>query len=278
MKGIKLSVKFHHIITALGILLIVVGLILQLNSHKKEDENTEKKPKELVVDISELTDKKEINKIIDQFNKLRIPESDLFMGPTYYVENMDVNQLLLTAFEDFNITATCGGSDNKMELSIDMINEKLNKFVSRVLTLDEINTMIETSSLNLVQGSYCYNASLVDEKLNVTNCNCGIINQEKDFVNSKVVNAEENSEYVFIYKKIAFGRYQGDMTLDDKVDYYRSFDRNEEVVETLSSPLIDEMGDNQIPEFEPHWELYNTYKYTFRKVEDNYYFASLEMM
>ena len=275
MKG---NSKLHFIIIALGVVLISIGTVLLISSDKNGSKDTnEEKEYKLDPEIKENIDEKEIQDVMKQLKAIKISESSLYGNNFYNVVDMNINELLITAFEDFEIVPSCSESVNKILLSEEMINEKLNKYVNRYISMEEIIPLIESNSLNLVQDKYCYTTEIVEDKLNVSNCHCTTNHDEVNVVSSKVIRAEKNSDFVYVYSKVAFGKYKNyTNSLDDKVDYYLNNDRIGEAVETLnSSSIVDQFG-MSTPDSEPNWDLYNTYKYTFRIAGGSYYFMSCE--
>ena len=82
--------------------------------------------------------------------------------------------------------------------------------------------------------------------------------------------AEKNDDYLFVYEKQAFGEdYMEDDNDRFLTNYYKDYDRT--VV--LEKGLIRD-ADNPTP----NWDLYNTYKYTFKNIDGDYFFESLELV
>lgn len=92
---------------------------------------------------------------------------------------------------------------------------------------------------------------------------CGFVGHS-NYQNTKQVKATEKGDYIYIYEKIAFAAYVSDHS--DTVNYFKDHSRNGAVIETLTSSQVSDSQGNALPNSEPNWALYNTYKYSIKKL------------
>ena len=193
------------------------------------------------------------------------------------VTKLTKKELIITALkglanEQINY---CKNSENDLTIgiSIEDINKSLNKAVpdGKVSIEDLQNNANDTTSYSI--GGYGYSfkyyngtkeeyaLKIKDNKVYVIGP-CGHEGPNETTIESIVEKAEINGDELNIYKKVAFAKTEFSGALNSLVyDYYKDKDyKTKEESKTLNE--------------EPTWTQYNTYKLTFKKIKDKYYFES----
>ena len=107
---------------------------------------------------------------------------------------------------------------------------------------------------------------------------CDEIFQGDDYVNKKIISAEKNNDYLYVYEKHAFAKYSDTETEGSSVvNYYKDYNRTTLLEKDLDSIEFTDAEGNVGKNSTPKWDLYNTYKYTFKIIDNNYYFQSFEL-
>ena len=237
---------------------------------KKEEDNNESSNFKTV-------SKYEANAIMKQFKGIKISSERLFSNDKFSIDDINVDEMLVTALRQINIYNACSESGEK-SVSLYYINNELNKYVKKNLTLNDVKSKEKNGAHVGDPYPYDYDIKVNDDKnIEVVDAFCGDTFSANDFVTSKIVDARRDNDYVYIYEKVAFGRYNNESLKSSndnfKVDYYDNYNKKGNVIETLSSPEFGESTDDK----NPNWDLYKTYKYTFKLIDDEYYFESLEL-
>ena len=278
VKGRPLRIWIIIMIIIFMLFTFGIGLSLGKRLAEKDTKKETQEPKE-ETKIETLTET-EAEGVMQKFKALAIKENNLYKSDKYEISAISDDELFLTALSKFAIPSVCSEDSMEKEITAEMLNEKLKDYVDKTLTMDKVRAinMSELGGYN-----YCYGVEFVnDTTIKVSNCNCGSIFEANDYINRKFVKAEKQGDLVFIYEKEAFGRYPVNMEYTDDgtpmVNYYKTYARNEEVVETLTSSEFTDQNSNPFPNSTPNWDKYNTYKYTFKLINNNYYFQSFELV
>ena len=106
----------------------------------------------------------------------------------------------------------------------------------------------------------------------------GGVFQANDYVNKKIVSAEKNNDFLYVYEKQAFAKYS-DMEPGGNhlVNYYKDYNKTNLLEKDLDSIEFTDANGNFGKNSTPKWDLYNTYKYTFKITDNTYYFQSFEL-
>ena len=293
-KGNKKVVKGKSL-TVFIIVIVVLAMAIAFGCgyvlHDKLDNNKKEEPKQQEPKKDEpkqdepkkgenqkvALNETEIEAIMPAFNSLKIVDSNLYSNDKYEVSNMTDSELLLTGISSFGIKSVCADSNASQEVTVEMINERIKKYVDASLTMDRIK-QVDFDTLG--GRDYCYGVEILnDTTLKVTNCNCGSLADGSDFILTKIISGEKEGDFAYVYEKAAFGRYKNfTMSSDNELDYYLNYARTGKIVETLGDFHYSDENGNPMPGTEVNWDLYNTYKYTFKLVDGEYYFQSLELV
>lgn len=288
------------IIIIMGIIivaLLVALLILLLGGSKKENteknnenknveniENTKNTEIESNSSVEEPINNKqedltenEIKNIMDRFKAIKIESKRLYENDKFDISSINANEMMVTALSKFNIYNACSKSGQEYVLLSD-INNELRKYIQKTLTIADIKSLNGASMGN--PYDYDYGVRVEDnERIEVINRVCGGLFNENDYVYTKIDKGIKEGDYVYIYEKTAFARYNG---VNDKqdylVDYYKDYNKTGEVVEKLISKEFTDGYGKPKEGSTPNWNLYNTYKYTFKLINGEYYFQTLELV
>ena len=242
----------------------------------KEDEPKEDEPKEgTEVQMSS----EEISAIMERFNGIKISHERLFEKDKFNINNINTNEMLATALSKMYIYNACS-KQGRNTISLSDINESLSKYVKKDLTFNDIKN-IDSVTMGLPYDiAYSFKAKS-EKEIDVIDSVCGGTFGGDDYIYGKTVKVEKSGEYAYIYEKIAFARYgnlsegtNGEM----KVNYYKDYKKTGNIIETLNSKeFLDNKGD-PLENSTPNWDLYNSYKYTFKLIDGSYYFQSFELV
>ena len=240
-------------------------------NKKEKEKNNEPVPveekEEIIEELNINSDF--VNYIMNRFSKIAIYDEHLYQNDKYEIESITDPESIMTAIKAYNPPAC---SNNYYEVTLKDLNEKLNNVVA--------NKNISFDMLKKEQNNIGFYDSLlgadsieiIDENhIRLRNSFCGAIASGDDFINSKIVKAEKTNDAIYVYVKEVFARYDSfTMSSDDKVSYYLDYKRSSNKMETVN----DSYGVRE----EPNWDLYNTYKYTFKLINGDYYFESFELV
>lgn len=254
------------------------------NSNNNEQVN-EEEPKEAV----SIEDKIVID-AMNHYEDIYISSNELYRADKYDIKNMSNYDLVANAIrylDDENI-AFCVHSQEQLKepISYDDINTELKKHIlDKQIFVETISSLESTSSYPL--GQYEVNGIGIIIKENGIQLigPCGVEGAPEDYVNRKIVSAEKQGDYLYVYEKQAFAKHVFDDTydvmsvpVDFVVDYYKDYNKKEVVEKNLYSRYNSNSCDeNSTIKCNPNWDLYNTYKYTFKLFEGKYHFEGFEL-
>ena len=238
-----------------------------LNEEKSNESIPVEEKKEIIEELNINSDF--VNYIMNRFSKIAIYDEHLYQNDKYEIESITDPESIMTAIKAYNPPAC---SNNYYEVTLKDLNEKLNNVVAnKNISFD----MLKKEQNNI--GSYdslfgADSIEIIDENhIRLRNSFCGAIASGDDFINSKIVKAEKTNDAIYVYVKKVFARYDSfTMSSDDKVSYYLDYKRSSNKMETVNVSY----GVKE----EPNWDLYNTYKYTFKLINGDYYFESFELV
>lgn len=101
----------------------------------------------------------------------------------------------------------------------------------------------------------------------------------KDYVIKKIVGEKKDGDHLYVYEKQAFARYSNPSIIlgNFLVDYYKDYNKTILLEKNLDSIEFTDEKNVDGKNITPDWDLYNTYKYTFKIVDNKYYFERLEL-
>jgi len=211
---------------------------------------------------------KEIEKAFKSFSLLSFPCASGVTDKTDYLTINDISK------QEILSSAIIWARDDNNKLSIKELNEYISKYVQdyRVNYQDVVDVL---QSIN--KESFNRNFKNIDGDSFYYEQPIGCTFHAEDFINERVVKTELDGDNLIIYVKRAFARYNGKTNGDESessnllVDYY--LDYNYTILKESDMSYSESMKSDT-----PNWELYNTYKYTFKVADGNYYFQSFELV
>ena len=230
------------------------------------------KDKKQIENISIIDER--VTEAIRSFEQIGFNPEDSFESD---VTKLTKKELIITAlkglaFEQINY---CKMSENDLTIpiSIDDLNNSLKKVVpDGKLSLDDLkNNANKTTSYSI--GGYGYtfkyfNGTKEEYSLKIKDNNiyvigpCGHEGPNETTIETKTEKAELNGDLLHVYQKVAFGKTDFSMEGDGFLYSYYKDKEYKTKEETINSNNT------------PSWNQYNTYKITFKKNGDKYYFDS----
>ncbi len=167
--------------------------------------------------------------------------------------------------------------DLTIPVTIEDINTSLKKAIpnGKISMEDIMNNANKTTSYSI--GGYGYtfkyhNGSIVEYSIkNIDNKiyvigPCGFEGPTETVILTKTVKADLNGDILNVYQKVAFGKTEFEESQNAFLYYYY---KDKEYKTNVEQKMSTE---------EPTWEQYNTYKLTFKKNGDKYYFESSKLV
>jgi len=242
-----------------------------VDNKKPGDNNQNDNTKDNETDVFKTVSKYEANAIMKQFNGIKISSERLFSKDRFTIDEINVDEMLITALRQIDIYNACS-KDGEKNVSLYFINNQLSNYVKKSLTLNDIKSKVKNGIHVGNPYKFDYSVKVNNEKnIEVVDLYCGDTFSAEDFVERKIVDAERQNDYVYVYEKVAFARYNDESLKSSdgnyKVDFYDNYKKDGNIIETL--PRDDEVVS---------WDLYKTYKYTFKLIDEEYFFQSLELV
>lgn len=255
--------------TLIIILVIIVGGIftyIYIQDKKLEINPIEEKTtkKEKIKEEEVAIDSEEVKSAIEDINNI----SAIDIYSNYEISNIDKYRLILTAINglDNEQITWCISSPKQIiaTITIDDLNNALSKYVkNQTITIDDIKNNKGESGLTVGQFGYDMFAITIDQDNSIHvigSCDGRDPGVQQERIATKIEKANKKGDELHIYTKVAYGKLN--KTANDlSYDYYLE-KNSKEIVETVSL-------DNDLT-----WEKYNTYKQTYKKIDDKYYFQS----
>ena len=260
---------------------------------KKEEEQKEEEKKEKIEEIDVSSD--EVTEVLDAFNLISINETELTRDDSYNISNLTFKQKVETigkiaAIKGEKVIAYCG-NDVTTDLTIEKLNEFLKEAVDASITKEELESNGKEETIKTlenevqgisVEGNGEFWIWIIDGKYYIHSNNCDG-NDLYNIVYKKLIKAEKDSTHLYVYEKRGFYNIEdGDTSNDDgsqtvKIDYYKDSAKTE-LVETIEGLKLPSINSKYEQEKEITWDKYNTYKYTFKIKDGNYYFEKYELV
>ena len=235
----------------------------------KDDSEDEEPATEETVIPEDSPKKQQLEEI---FNSLYITEKDLYTKNTYEVSQMSTYDLVANAVRNLDEGIIVSACDMEQEtkrkfITFDEFNKNFkNLFKGKEITANTFNSLEKSTSYPNSQyetANVGIELSQNKEQLRFYG-SCGAVYSGEDYTTRKITDFKEDDKNAYVYVKVAFVKPEGEPGLDLTLHYYADYSKSTPANETIKS------GE------EPSWNLYNTYKYTFEKHDNGYYFIKVE--
>ena len=282
--------KNNKTTNVLLILVLIVGVILiglllyKMFIYDKKD-NKENKDNDI---INKDDNKKDENITFDlantamkTFKKIYISDDNLYSKDNYNISEISNYDLVATALNNINkslIVSAC--TDKPREIvPYETLNAALNEFdINKKITVDTIKSLEKESTDS--QRYYVNNIGIVLKENGLELYGpCDSMFMGKDYVIKKIVGEKKDGDHLYVYEKQAFARYSNPSIIlgNFLVDYYKDYNKTILLEKNLDSIEFTDEKNVDGKNITPDWDLYNTYKYTFKIVDNKYYFERLEL-
>lgn len=276
------------IVLIILLILIIFGLIGHIcydkfytntnnsNNNNNNNSNNYNSNETISIDSEVVTNAMKILK------NIYISNDDLYSKNSYNISEISNYDLVATALKNIDksyIVSVCDADNPKKTVSFEVLNSALNKYVlNQTITVNTIKALKNKPSYSTQYEVYDTGINIKEDGLELHG-SCGKTFQADDYINKKVISAEKNNDYLYIYEKQAFAKYTDAGTVDSPaVNYYKDYNKTTLLEKNLDSiEFINQNDNNTNKNVTPKWELYNTYKYTLKKINNNYYFESFEI-
>ena len=255
IKTIIIIILCMIIVGLLGFILYEKKLDNQITTLPVEKEKTAVKKVDIKSDI--------VTNAMNSFDHLSLLDEDIYKTGEFDISNMTKEQLVATASNAVydlgkEYIKECDNSSKGKVVSINTLNSLLEKYVlDKKITLEDVK--------NVKTGGYTVeNDGILIEGA------CGDEISFEDYSEKNIVKAETEEDYLYIYEKVAFAKYNDINADQPTINYYKDYSRNN-LMEKNKSPLPETETKDSLK-----WDLYNTYKYTFKKANNNYYFQNIK--
>ena len=264
---------------------IIIGLLsYKMFIYDKKD-NKENKDNDI---INKDDNKKDENITFDlantamkTFKKIYISDDNLYSKDNYNISEISNYDLVATALNNINkslMVSTC--TDKPREIvPYETLNAALNEFdINKKITVDTIKSLEKESTDS--QRYYVNNIGIVLKENGLELYGpCDSMFMGKDYVIKKIVGEKKDGDHLYVYEKQAFARYSNPSIIlgNFLVDYYKDYNKTILLEKNLDSIEFTDEKNVDGKNITPDWDLYNTYKYTFKIVDNKYYFERLEL-
>lgn len=239
----------------------------ETQEEQKEDKQEPEKENNETVIPEDSPKKQQLEEI---FNKLYITENELYTKNTYEVSQMSTYELVANAIRNLDsgvVVSACDLTTERKFITFSDFNKNFKNLIkNKEITIETLNSLQQGSSY----PSASYEVDDVGIKLSENKeqlkfyGSCGSIYSGEGFTFKKVTDIKEDDKNAYVYVKVAFATESEDPSEVYKIDYYADYYKTTPANETLPATQ------------EPSWNLYNTYKYTFEKHDNGYYFIKAE--
>lgn len=275
------------------LIVIILGLIsyicydkFYLNSNNKnnttenkvDNNNSNKSNSNEIISI----DSTIVTNAMETFKKIYISDDNLYEKNNYSISEISNYDLIATALKNIDssyIVSACVYDKPRKTVSFEILNSALNKYIlNQTITKSTVESLKKESSYPATQYEVADTGIDLKENGIELYSSCDEIFQGDDYVNKKIISAEKNNDYLYVYEKHAFAKYSDTETEGSSVvNYYKDYNRTTLLEKDLDSIEFTDAEGNVGKNSTPKWDLYNTYKYTFKIVDNNYYFQSFEL-
>lgn len=290
MKKEKPNRVFIVIIVILALLPIATGGYLLYDKLNQDKDVKEKQtPQSQDKEENKLTELAPDDKIVETalagFAGFDITAASLYGGDAYDVSSISKLDLIATAFKlSGAIYPQCGDPiPSEPTVSVEELNAKLTSVLLNptLFTLEDIKAVARSQASAIDDYTVKdVTVAIKGDRLQLLGF-CGNTGPILQYTAKKVVKAEKDDNYVYIYQKEAFAKYNFDTSNYDQepaienYDYYKEYNFQTKI-QSLQNPFENSGNVESKTGGELTWNSYNTYKYTFKIVNNQYYFQSLE--
>ena len=215
-----------------------------------------------------------VKEVVKDFQQIGFTPEDSYESD---ITQIDKKGLIITALKGLAYEQINYCKMYEKDLTIPISLEDLNKSLKKVIpdgkiSLEDLkNNANKTTSYSIGGYGYTfkyyngtkeeYSIKIIDDKLYVIGP-CGHEGPNETIIESKTEKAELNGDALYVYQKVAFGKTEFEESQDAFIYYYyKDKDYKTNVEQKMSTE-------------EPTWNQYNTYKLTFKKNGNKYYFES----
>ncbi len=239
----------------------------ETHEEQKEENNEQTEGNTETIIPEDSTEKTTIEEI---FNKLYITESDLYSTTTYEVSQMSNHDLIANAIRTLDkgvVVSACVFDEERKFITFADFNKNFKNIIeNREITIETINSLQQGSSYPSAHYEVVdvgIELSENKEQLKFYG-SCGSVFSGEDYTTRKIMDIKEDNQNIYIYVKPVFVKTIEETATGMVQEYYADYFKKTPANETVTSGA------------EPSWELYDTYKYTFEKHDNGYYFRKVE--
>ena len=281
-KNSKVKLLVTVIVFLVLIVFVLVGFICyekfiaedncKVNTTEKSEENENKDNGNSVPTLGS----EKLEQIMEDYRLLTIHDVDLYKNDTYNISEMSDYNLIVTAINnlDGKYIAYCVSPEDELakEVTMQELNKSLNSLIlNREITIDKIKSLADESSFTAAQYEFGDWGIVVNDNntINVVG-SCGGEFHADDYVEEKIIDVKQENDMLYVYAKKAFATFTTNDDHDMLINYYKDFKKSNIVQKELD---YNEMYDDETLEnIKINWDLYDTYKYTFKVIDGKYYF------
>lgn len=246
------------------------------NAINKNTEQTEKqgeKNQELTeIEINNYA----VNMALENFKRLSIDEESIYSKSKFAINEMTKKDLIITALdriaEKKGIYSACDEEGRQTQITIEEVEEALKELIEQPeeITISDLiaNAESESTYPATKYTIYPYGFNINGENITVIG-SCGCPGVDESIREEKTIKAEKEGDYLYIYQKVAFGKLPATETEEITYNMYSDYHRMTNFIE-----IVNYNGEELSP---ITWDLYNTYKYTFKEKENTYYLESINI-
>lgn len=285
--GNKSNKLINIVLILLIVIILIINLLVFIEANKKnnigkdnnieelennnsnvnnEIENNSNDNKEENNDIVEVSDINVGDNSLSNFRKLYLDKEKVYVS-SFNIKNITKKELIGTAVNNIDKSLIGFSGQTKEEatyITVDELNRVLDNVIFNhdIISIEDIKSLCVTSSSELCGDKII---EVDDNKIKVYNYPHGMSHNIE--VIDKIKKVEKSSEYLYVYSNIAFRLFE--LTEVDRMTYkyYSDYKTNNFIEQIFSESSI-----------EPNWNLYDTYKYTFKIDNSNYYFEKIELV
>ena len=243
------------------VIIIIINLLVFIEVNKKN--NIDKEDNNDIVEVSDINVG---DKALSNFRKLYLDREKVY-DSRFNMKDITKKELIGTAVNNIDESLIGFSGQTQEEATYITVNE-LNKVLDNIVFNRDNISIEDIKSLCVTNNSKLCGDKIIqvdDNKIKVYNYPHGMSNNVE--VIDKIKKVEKSGEYLYVYSNIAFRLVE--LTDADKMTYkyYRDYKANNFIEQIFSESSI-----------EPNWNLYYTYKYTFKIDNSNYYFEKIELV
>lgn len=233
--------------------IFLVGCEVKPKKLSLEDDNVK-----MIIDEFKLD-----NNIMDEGLK----EGVLFQESIYTNEKIDLNQMYIIGYDNAKNLVQEDKNCDKSKYSDESYIYNC-KYIKYDDYNKEYNSLFEKTlpKENLKVGLYMFVYDSEDNIYRICSITAGGGDSVIDL--TTIVSSEQKDDYIYIYEKVAF-MYPIYDDSSNEIGYKIFYPKNMEKPKTVEHDTINKIK-------EKYYDTFETYKWTFKKVNNNYIYESLE--